>query len=166
MNKALANLLIISGLSILLVFCVHFYQINNPNRLKIENSANLKIENSKEIYPLSLEIKDLDISLPVIPTVYDGKNWNTTSDGVSYIGNNIFYGHNWKSILGNLTHSKIGQKISVYFSDKTIKIYEIVEIKIVEPNNTNILSVANNKTLIIYTCTGFFDSKRFVVIAK
>lgn len=165
MTKVVANFLVTLGLILLSFFSYHFIQRNNPNRLKI-NTQDIEILRYEDLKPVSIQINELDINLPVILTNYDGKNWNTTSEGVSYIGNNIYYGHNWGSILGKLPKAKIGQVIEVKLSDGSIQKYKITETYIVEPNNSNILEKADENTLVIYTCTGFLDSKRFIVSAS
>jgi len=44
--------------------------------------------------------------------------------------------------------------------------YEIVEIKEVYPNQTEVIEPTDDETLTLYTCSGFNDTKRLIVVAK
>ena len=44
--------------------------------------------------------------------------------------------------------------------------YEIKEIKEVLPSQTETIAPTKEETLTLYTCSGFSDSKRLIVIAK
>lgn len=44
--------------------------------------------------------------------------------------------------------------------------YEVVEIKEVYPNQTEVIEPTDDETLTLYTCSGFADSKRLIVVAK
>lgn len=75
------------------------------------------------------------------------------------------YGHNWASILGNLDKTKIGQEIEVDFANNTTKYFTITGILVVNPSNTSVLLPSTDNRLTLYTCTGFFDTKRLVITA-
>lgn len=44
--------------------------------------------------------------------------------------------------------------------------YEVVEIKEVYPYETEVIEPTQDETLTLYTCSGFSDSKRLIVVAK
>ena len=44
--------------------------------------------------------------------------------------------------------------------------YEVVDIKEVYPNQTEVIEETDDETLTLYTCSGFADSKRLIVVAK
>ncbi len=148
----------------------------NPNRLSFALSSYKDPKfASTEAVPAVLAIPGLQISLPIIPSHISGKSWPTTDRGVSYLadsvipgskGNAIFWGHNWTSLLGGLVHTKQGQKVSVLFTDGTSKTFTVEYIGVVSPNQSSILKNTGDRRLTIYTCTGFLDSKRFVVVAR
>lgn len=124
--------------------------------------------------PVSIAIPSLRISLPVYPSTIENGKWQDTKDGVSFLtsstapgvgGNSIFYGHNWPSLLGNLTKIKPGDKIFVTLSEKGMQVYTVKYITVVTPDQTHILDTTSDSRLTLYTCTGFLDSKRFVVTA-
>lgn len=176
MARLLSNLIIFLGLFIVLITSFFIVQRNNPKRLQFENTPELSGQNeNKGILPERIEIAELGISLPVIPASHDGKNWETTQKGVSFLtssslpgesGNSIFYGHNWGSILGNLKQAKPGQKIKVSLTNDKFEIFTIKTIQEVSPKNTSILKQTENPKITIYTCSGLFDQKRFVVTAN
>lgn len=76
------------------------------------------------------------------------------------------YGHNWTSILGNLPKVKTGDVITVTMHDGKKKDFRIEYTAVVTPDQDYIIDNTNDVRLTLYTCTGFLDSKRFVVVAK
>ncbi len=121
-----------------------------------------------------ISIPSIELKLPVIPAAINGTTWETTTKGVSYLtssaapgeaGNTIMYGHNWPNLLGKLTEVKPGQEIIVKLKDgKTIR-YTVQFTTEVSVLQSDILAPTSDKRLTIYTCTGFWDEKRYVVVA-
>lgn len=129
----------------------------------------------KDVFPTRLRIKALKIDLPVISQKITQNSWETTEQGVSYLtssalpgerGNAIFYGHNFANLLGNLVRAKPRFAVEIEFSDKTMRRFVIESTMEVSPDQTNVLATSKESLLTIYTCSGFFDEKRFVVVAK
>lgn len=125
--------------------------------------------------PTRLEIKRLGINLPVESQEIKSSIWPETDRGVTFvkgtaipgsIGNSIFYGHNWASLLGRLPGAKIGDEVVITMDNGTIKTFVITKTKIVSPNDTEVLDDTSFSRLTLYTCTGFLDSKRFVAFAQ
>ncbi len=127
-------------------------------------------------FPAKITISSLNLNLPVEPTLLknDG-TWPTSQVGVSFLkdsgsmgtpGNLIFYGHNWKNLLGNLKQVKI--KDSIVLTDAKGKsfIYSVAYIAQVDQFDTSILADTKDERLTLYTCIGFMDQKRLVVVAK
>jgi len=115
----------------------------------------------------------LNISLPVIPAQIHNNTWETTNDGVSFLlsstipgkrGNSIFYGHNYENILGRLPDIKIGDTIEVELSNGMKRTYIVSQTLVVNPYADYIVEQTQDERIIIYTCIGFLDSKRFVVV--
>ena len=163
------------------IFCLIFagflyWQRTNPTRLKFDTE---KIESSlstssTNVEPRALIIADLGIESDIYPASIKNAKWEATSKGVSYlsstpvpgeIGNSVIYGHNWKSILGNLVKARPGQTIKILYSDGSRKEFEIKYTQVVTPDQTQILDQTGDNRITLYTCTGFLDSKRFVVTA-
>ena len=125
--------------------------------------------------PTRIQIPDLQIDLPVIPAQIVNGHWQTTSSGVSYLttsarpgqpGNSIFYGHNWPRLLGGLKKIKPGSVIIINTSaDHFPVLFRVIDVKTVSPTDVSILASTTRSQLTLYTCTGFSDSLRLVVIA-
>lgn len=171
--KIISSFLILFGILLLILSTNLTIQKFNPYRLAFNEAPNVEITNSSK-NPVKVTIKDLNIDLPVKKAKIDSKKWQTYTDALSYLssspapgdeGNSIIYGHNWKNLLGNLKKANIGQKITVEFSDGTKKDFETKYITEVKPSQVSILEKSNDKRITLYTCSGFLDSKRFVVVA-
>lgn len=159
---------------LLLVFAgLLTYQRYNPKRLEFKN---VKISHIKpsEIAPIAISIPSQNIKNSIYPAKIENNNWETTDKGVSYLastpipgekGNSIFYGHNWQSVLGNLTKVKPGQEIIITLNNGELKKFTINYTSIVSPDDSHILDQSQDNRITIYTCTGFLDSKRFVAVA-
>ena len=124
--------------------------------------------------PKSIEIPSIQLNLPIVPSIINGKSWQTTKAGISYLqssavpgqkGNSIMYGHNWTSILGNLTKVKPGQIIIVTMNNRERKTFRVAFTAVVTPDQSYVIDDTKDIRLTLYTCTGFLDSKRFVVVA-
>lgn len=127
----------------------------------------------RETIPTQLVMPDQRIDLPVIPAQIQNQEWQLSNQGISLLqtalpANNsglIMYGHNWRSLLGGLNNAKIGEKIHLIYADGNITQYTIHSILVVDPNRLDVLNLATPDTLLLYTCTGFLDSQRLVVLA-
>lgn len=176
MKSRLATFLTTFGLICLILTAFLFWQRITPRRL----SFNLKTLPSTEktfgaLEPKTLVIKDLGIELPILPAwVKEGK-WEASTKGVSYLstspvpgeaGNSILYGHNWSNLLGNLVNIKPGQGIDILFNDGSVKKFVVKITQTVTPEQTGILDPSDDKIITLYTCTGWFDQKRWVVKAR
>ncbi len=174
MNK-LASFLIFTSLTLFLVGSFLVWQRYTPSRLSFDMGAlpqRTVFVGPK--YPIRLVIQKLNIDLPIYPAQIRSGNWEATTKGVSYlstsvtpgsVGNSIIYGHNFRNLLGNLVDAKEGDEVDVYFSDGGQKSFNVKSTSIVNPNNNLVLADSKEKLLTIYTCTGFLDTKRFVVTA-
>ena len=177
MSKGLSQLFFFIGLACLAVSAALLFQHYSPYRLPFTSytttpaiACYLKDENP----PKTLRIKALHIELPIIPSKIEKKEWETTSEGVSYLassplpgatGNSILYGHNWTNLLGNLEKAKSGQVIEIEFKNGEKKHFLIQRLATVWPDQKSVLYPSEDKRITLYTCTGFLDSKRFVVVA-
>lgn len=176
MKNLLANTFITLGIILVILSGLLLWQRYNPQRLAFSDVGSAVSESVSEENnpPVALTIKDLDIKLPVFPAKVQKGKWETTTKGVSYlvsseipgqVGNSIFYGHNYKNILGNLKNAKPGQIIEVKLANGAWISYRIEYVQTVSANRTGILDQTDDKRLTLYTCIGFLDSKRLVVTA-
>ncbi len=128
---------------------------------------------SKE--PATLYIPKLSRTLAVSEGEVVNDRWSIAPSGVSYlktsaapgnVGNSVLYGHNRQNILGDLYLVKKGDNIYIVVKSGNIVKYEVTETKEVTPESVEILNSSADSRLTLYTCSGFLDSARFVVIAK
>lgn len=126
--------------------------------------------------PAEISIDTVNINLPVYETTLSNNDiWEIAEDGVSHLdisgrpeenNTNILYAHNTNDRFGPLLWAKIGDPITITTRDNNNYSYIITDIQTVDPNQVDILTSHKDETLILYTCTGFADLKRYVVIAK
>jgi LPXTG-site transpeptidase (sortase) family protein len=144
----------------------------NPNRLSFSQIPPARTSKF-ELFPDRIIISEIGIDLPVIPSQIKDGVWQTTPRGISYlissanpgeIGNSIFYGHKWPNLLGNLKNIKPGNKIMVLSKNQT-RTFWISQVLIVSPKDIQVLNSGSNAQLTLYTCYGFADLKRLVVVA-
>jgi LPXTG-site transpeptidase (sortase) family protein len=169
----LSKFSILLGLILILFGANLIYQRYSPKNLEFNNIPVTNKSLSK-ILPVRITIQSVKIDNGVYPSKIVNKQWETTDKGVSYLasspvpgvmGNSILYGHNWHSILGNLTKVKPGQKIKITYNSGETKTFVVKFTLVVDPNEEQVLDATKDQRITIYTCTGFLDSKRFVAIA-
>jgi len=173
MQNLISKLFLIVGFGFLVFSGFLFYQRNFSNPLTFKTKPQV-IQSTGVQSPKSIEISSIKANLAIVPALIHGKSWETTSNGVSYLkstplpgnrGNSVIYGHNWKNILGDLPQVKPGQKIVITMNDGTKKEFKVEYTATVDPSQTYIIDNTKDTRITIYTCTGFLDSKRFVVVA-
>ncbi len=173
MLRLISRLLTLTG--IILVFFGFYlvYLRHSPKPLSFENKpGNLQ----KSITPPNtIEIPSINLQLPIVPAIKEGSNWETTHKGISYLastpepgqkGNSVLYGHNWESLLKDLPSVRPGERIFITLKNGDKREFEVEYTAVVEPSESYIINSTNDTRITLYTCTGFLDSKRFVVVAK
>lgn len=174
MSQLISKLLIFLGIGFILFFGYLVYLRYSPHPLTFEGQPRTITTLNYET-PERLIIPSISVDAPIVPSLIRDNRWETTSKGVSYLasspvpgdhGNSVIYGHNWKSILGDLPKVKPGQRVTVVWNDKKRKEFIIEYTATVSPDQTYIIDSTDDTRLTIYTCVGFLDSKRFVVVAK
>ncbi len=125
--------------------------------------------------PANISIPTLSLQLPVETTLINNGYWPTSQTGVSFlensgklgsVGNLIFYGHNWKNLLGSLHKVKVGENIVLHGQNGQDFTYTISDIATVAATDVSILADTSDERITLYTCIGFLDQKRLVVVAK
>lgn len=124
--------------------------------------------------PRKIIIPSLSMDLPVEPAKIAGDTWelseNTASFGLGStplgkIGNTVIFAHARRHLFGPLRNIKKADKVYVLSSDKWF-VYEVKEIKTVFPSQIEVIAPTPEETLTLYTCSGFADTKRLIVVAK
>lgn len=174
MKSITSKILIFLGIGCYLFTIYLVYDRTNPKRVAFDNVKIVKTIVRSRSNPKYIEIKSLDISLPIEPAVIKNGQWESTAKGISYLtssplpgekGNSILYGHNWSNLLGRLPNIKTGDKIIIHFDNGSLKTFTTEYTITVTPDQTHILLPSNDNRITLYTCTGLLDSKRFVAIA-
>ena len=174
MKKFLSHILIGTGLFCLIVASYLVYLRNFSNPLAFKSAP--KPINVKHQYLIStITIPSIRKELPIIPAKITNNKWETTEKGVSLLsstptpgemGNSVMYGHNWKTILGDLYKVKPGEEIIVTLKTGEKRRFIVENTAVIDPSQTYIIENTKDTRLTLYTCTGFLDNKRFVVVAK
>ena len=125
--------------------------------------------------PKRINIPKIERDLEISDGYVTDNRWIVAKSGVSYLttsgelgqaGNVVLYGHNTKDVLGGLWKVQNGDIVEVYDSQGKVCKYQIFERKEVKPNAVEILVQTDDSRLTIYTCSGFLDTARFVVVGK
>lgn len=174
MKNLPSYLIILLGVSLFAIFGYLLYLRYSSHPLTFEKIPAVQI-NTKIGNPEKIKIPSIGVDLPVITSKMKNNSWETTAVGVSYLsstpvpgesGNSVMYGHNWKSLLGSLPKVKPGQKVTVTMQNGENREFRVIYTATVSPNQISIIANTQDSRLTIYTCVGFLDSKRFVVVAK
>lgn len=129
----------------------------------------------EEDLPAKIAIAKVGVELPVFPAKVAEDNWEVSDKGASYLlgsgfpgreGNVVIYGHNKNSLLGPIRWLSKDGEIKIVNKKGEEFIYHVVETKTVSPETVAVLAPTQDATLTLYTCTGFLDRERFVVVAK
>jgi len=172
-----SSLLVFLGVICLLYGSYLAYLRYAPGKLAFasypaESSAEYSLQHAA---PTQLHIPSMEVNLPVVPSTITGNRWETSNTGVSHLslspvpgekGNSILYGHNRAYLLGNLHKIEPGETIQITFSDNTVKSFIVEYTRIVNPDEVEVIEQTDDIRITLYTCTGFLDLKRFVVVAK
>lgn len=165
------KLLIFIGIFLLLVFAS--WRIYQARILSFTKAYPTQV--SQESKVARVTIPSLKIDLPVEEGKIDDGVWSISQKGASHLifsenpsegGNIVVYGHNKRTIFGPILWAKKGEKITLIDKDNKEFNYQVVETKIVNPAQIEYVLPKNEEILTLYTCTGFADSKRFIVVAK
>lgn len=125
--------------------------------------------------PVSINIPSVGLSLDVKEAAIENGVWQTSEVDANHLnqsaypgdgGNIVIYGHNKNSIFGPIRWLEKGAEIEVT-DEKGIKhTYRVIETTEVSPDNIQFVLPKSEEILTLYTCTGLFDSKRFIVVAR
>ncbi|MBI3282877.1 sortase [Candidatus Curtissbacteria bacterium] len=124
--------------------------------------------------PKRIVIPTLNLDLAVKTARVVKGYWEVFPDSAGYgdgsgipgtVGNQVIFAHARKNLFIDLPRIKIGDTVYV-FTDKSWFHYKVKEKKEVHPSEKEIIAQTPDETLTLYTCSGFADSKRFIIIAK
>lgn len=123
--------------------------------------------------PTQISIKKAGIDLPIAETAINNGVWQIAQNAVSHLnisarpGENgpiILYDHNTDDKFGPIRWLSKGDTIDIKTADGKTYSYTITQTMQVRPDKMDIFTQQKGETLILYTCDGFADLERFVVI--
>ncbi|OGM76420.1 hypothetical protein A2210_00225 [Candidatus Woesebacteria bacterium RIFOXYA1_FULL_40_18] len=165
-------ILIILGSILILVFAG--WRFYTARILSFEGQVQEAV--AKEGYrPVSIKISSINLSLDVSEGAVADGVWQISKTGASHLnvsvnpgegGNTVIYGHNKNSLFGPIRWLEKGAEIEVSDENGNKYIYVVSETLEVTPDKIDYVLPKSEEVLTLYTCTGLFDSKRFIVIAK
>ena len=164
--------MLVIGLILISIFCVWRYHQERILSFNTKTVAEFKSSGIKPVYVKSypvgvdIDIKNTSINNGVWAIHPNNANYLINSAGIGDGGNIIIYGHNRDDIMGPIRYIKDGAIVEILGSDGKTYIYEVIKTDVVDPNNLSYIGETNDETLTLYTCTGFLDSKRYIVVAK
>ena len=141
---------------------------------QLPQSTNEQERDSNKL-PQKITIPAHKIDLQIEGMEIVGGNWPVSTSSASYllqsalpgeIGNVIIYGHNRSHLFGPLRWVQKGEEILLKNKKEEIFVYEVIETKVVSPDQIEVLLPTKEPTLTLYTCFGFLDAKRFVVVGR
>lgn len=161
------NLLLISGLFLISIFGI--YRYHQVRILTFYTEESYTQEKNLDFTPTHIKAYPVGVEVDILPaTIKDGV-WPVFANAAGYVtnGNNlIIYGHNKNEVMGPIRWIKEGAEITLIDQSGNQHKYEVIKTDIVEPDNLSYIQKSDQKILTVYTCIGFLDSKRFVVVAK
>jgi len=170
------SLLLVAGAFLMSISALHWYFRYQALSLDKDLLAqyNQKEVDNAQLIPTHISIQWF-LDTPISEQIFENNNWTISETEASYLtqsalpgqnGNIIIYGHNKRSIMGNIRALKGNEIITLTTKNGEKHQYEIGLIKEVDPDQTEFLEPTNEETLTLYTCSGFLDKKRFIVQAK
>lgn len=157
----------------ILFICISLvWHFNQTVQLAFFTPKVIPVEKTHAI-PTQLLIKSVHMDLPIEQTAITNGVWQvseyvshlTTSARPGEKGPIIMYGHNTTERLGPIRWLSKGDSIDVKTADGKTHSYIIDETMTVSPDRLDVFTQRAGETLIIYTCDGFADLQRFVLIA-
>ena len=128
----------------------------------------------QDLSPQKIIIPSLNIDLAVVEAPIVDGFWQTSTQSASFglgsaypgqTGNTVIFAHAQTGLFANLGSIKKDAPIYILAKEKWFS-YKVEKVKTVLPTAVEIISATPDKTLTLYTCSGFKDAYRFVVTAK
>ncbi len=172
-TRSLPLLLVVTGVLMMGIWGAHRFFYRRSLALPDSVLSQYQGQETARRLPVFIDIDGIG-RLPVDEGRKINGVWTIADDAANHVaqsalpgdaGNIIIYGHNTRKIFGRLIEKKPGDYVSVTTADGKLHQYRIFQTFTVSPSRTDLLSPTTGETLTLYTCTGFLDSKRFVVRA-
>lgn len=171
------ELLMATGVFLVILSSAHQFFIARSLRYNRELIERLNIEEQQKVQaatPVRIEIPHFRVNLPIEQVTVKNEQWVIPDAEVGHVkesaypgfdGNVILFGHNKRTVFGPLLWMSVGQEIILYTQDGSKQVYTVSDIFETDPRNVEVLAPTETEMLTLYTCSGFFDAKRWVVRA-
>lgn len=146
-----------------------YYAALTPD-LVVQDTSN----QDNQHWPVNISVGAM-VDTPVVTgSIKDGE-WKVAENQAVYLaqsavpgsgGNTIVYGHNTPEVLGNIRAFTGGETITLKLADGSERRYAIEKMVEVVPDDVALLQPTEEEVLTVYTCSGWLDSKRWVVRAR
>lgn len=164
--------LILVGLSLIIITVG--WRLMFPQTLRLPGSFPQNKTGVGGILPVGIEIPSLNLKLTVTESSITDGMWEVADKMVNHLdvsgkvgqGNTVLYAHNTKNLFGSLRWIKPGAEVVLLDKDTVSYRYRVNQVVVVKPGEISYVLPKDEETLTLYTCTGFFDSQRLVVIAR
>ena len=114
---------------------------------------------------IDLEVKEAKVVRGYWEVFADSAAWGEGSGYPGEPGNQVIFAHARVGLFLPVRELKGDELVYVLTKDKWY-LYKVKEIREVYPNQIEVIAPTTDETLTLYTCSGYQDSKRLIVIAK
>lgn len=162
--------LILAGILLLSIFGI--WRIRE---LRLSFKGNLPKSVNHESQISRIKIDKVKLDLAVEPAIINNGVWPVAENNASHWvssanpgegGNIVIYGHNRNNVFGAIRWLNLGDKIELTDKQGQVHEYKISETVTVKPEEIKYVGPTNTEMLTLYTCTGWWDSLRYIVSAK
>lgn len=180
--------LLFVGIGLFLFPMVYRQTKNNPKLLMVARAPGVATVSAEPIkidsklladkpqveLPARVVIPTVGIDLPVVEAPVINGYWqlsdNSASHGVGSAnpgenGNIVVFAHARDGLFMTLRNTKKDDTIYVLSQDRWFR-YKVTDYKLVDPDAVETIAPTTEETLTLYTCDGFLDAKRLIVVAK
>lgn len=174
-QKKQGVLLLILGLFFILLFSLwRFNRVRILSFFQVYPEGKPQVVKTEESKPTFIEIPSVGVKLPIEESAIKDGVWEISYKGASHLdksanpgqnGNIVIYGHNKNSIFGPIRWIKEGDEIKVTDVSGKEYTYKVAKTLVTNPDDIQYVLPKDKETLTLYTCTGFLDSKRQIVVA-
>jgi len=171
------NIFITSGLVILSIASLGLiYDTLYPPQLSFATPpAPHTLSSDQQQGPTRITIPSLAIVQPIVPGIISNNIWSISDNTANHLatsaqpgqgGNIIIYGHDDNDLFGPLKLAKKGQIITLTDHNEKEHRYQIETLATTHPTDVSWIQPTNRELLTVYTCTGFANSRRFIIQAQ
>lgn len=124
--------------------------------------------------PIRIIIPAVQIDLPIVEARVVRGLWELSDTTASHgmgsgnpgdQGNTVIFGHARDELFGPIRELKKDNVIYLLTKNRWHQ-YTVIETKLVDTKDVEVIAPTKDETLTLFTCSGFLDSKRLIIVAK